>query len=79
MCQRHHHPPPGSVTGERGEREEDKRRGGRDVPRCCEREGGALALLFTSITGEATQRLGQGRQLLPFGTKQVRVSTGSAP
>lgn len=40
---------------------------------------GALASLFTSITGEAAQRLGRGRQRLPPDTKQVGVSTGSAP
>lgn len=65
MCRCHrHHPPPGSVTGEHGEREEEMCR---DAAR-----GGALALLFTSITGEAAQRLGRGRQL-------VRVSISSAP
>lgn len=40
---------------------------------------GALASLFTSITGEAAQRLCRGRQRLPPDTKQVGVSTGSAP
>lgn len=54
------------TRGEEGEMFRDSARGGG-------------CWLFTSITGEAAQRLGRGRQLLPPGTKQVRVSTRSAP
>lgn len=78
MCQRHrhhHHPLPGSFTGDCREREEEKGRGGSDVLRWCERGGrGGKSVSVATITGEAAQSRDQARQLPAALHKAGKVS-----